>query len=149
VPLILLVVLIFFLIFGINRRVFRILLVIPVTGLLFNLLLIYFFGLKELQDEQREFLKKMDKYMKERHLRLAITGGGPGSDYGWDGLLALVPGNARKGDQMAILKGCSTPVLLREHNDGYQVIGMVYLEKAMRGELIAWPPEHWKECKLY
>lgn len=98
---------------------------------------------------QSYFLKSLDTYMKERHLRLAATGGGAGDDYGWGGLPALVPASARRGDQFAILKGCTTPVLLRTYRDGYHIVGMVYLEGVMRGELMSWRPERWKECKLY
>lgn len=91
----------------------------------------------------------MNEHMKKRYLRLAITGGGPGDEFGWGGRLALVPGSARRGDQIAILKGCSMPVLLRERGDGFQVIGMVYLEGAMEGEVMRWRGGSWRECKLH
>lgn len=103
----------------------------------------------KLQQCQDKFLKRMDRRMKERSLRLAITGGGSREKSEWGGLIDMVPGSARRGDQFAILKGCSTPVLLRECRDGYQVIGIVYLEKAMMGVLMDRPAEHWKECNLH
>lgn len=61
----------------------------------------------------------------------------------------MAPGIARRGDRIAILKGCSTPVLLRECRDGYQILGIVYQDVAMDGVMVTRPDADWEECNLY
>lgn len=119
------------------------------TGLLCVPLLMLVMGSIRRQRCQQIFLRDMDKRMKERRLRLAITGGGSGVYYGAGGLICMVPGSARRGDVVAIIKGCTNPIILREHKDGYQVIGIAYLEDLMTGAATRDPMATWIECKLY
>jgi hypothetical protein len=99
--------------------------------------------------DQATFLKRLDERMNQRSLRLATTRNDEEGNEHLDGCIAMVPGCAMRGDRFAILKGCSTPVLLRGCKDGYQLIGIVYLEGAMEGECMEWAAGKWKECSLY
>lgn len=92
---------------------------------------------------------RVNKNMKQRHLKLAITAAGAAFDRKYHGAICLVPGIAKQGDYIAILKSCSTPVVLREYRDGYQVVGICCLRQAMHGSLIGSRLEQWKEFKLY
>jgi hypothetical protein len=92
---------------------------------------------------------RVDKNMKQRHLKLAITAAGAAFDRKYHGAICLVPGIAKQGDYIAILKSCSTPVVLREYRDGYQVVGICCLRQAMYGSLMGSRSERWKEFKLY
>jgi hypothetical protein len=43
----------------------------------------------------------------------------------------------KNGDLIAIVFGCSTPLVLRSQGDAYRVIGEGYLQVFMEGELLA------------
>jgi hypothetical protein len=52
-----------------------------------------------------------------------------------DGKLGLGTQDLRDGDNIAILRGCNIPTILREHEGGHKLIGMCYLDGVMFGEL--------------
>ncbi|KAK6438481.1 hypothetical protein LTR95_005317 [Oleoguttula sp. CCFEE 5521] len=57
------------------------------------------------------------------------------------GFVGMAPRAARKGDVLAVLLGCSVPVVLRrnaesEHGDRYELIGECYLHGFMNGEAV-------------
>jgi len=52
-----------------------------------------------------------------------------------DGKLGLGTQALRDGDNIAILRGCNIPTILREHQGGYKLIGMCYLDGVMFGEV--------------
>ncbi|KAH7380168.1 heterokaryon incompatibility protein-domain-containing protein [Pyrenochaeta sp. MPI-SDFR-AT-0127] len=56
------------------------------------------------------------------------------------GRLSLIPPiDCEKGDVIAIIHGCETPVLMRSREDGtYAVLGLCYLEDTMFGEAVTW-----------
>lgn len=51
-------------------------------------------------------------------------------------------------DVVTILRGCSVPVVLRRHNDGYIVVGMAVVHSVMEGQMIEEYSSAWKSCKL-
>jgi hypothetical protein len=56
------------------------------------------------------------------------------------GRLALVPGFARRGDQVALCRGGKAPLIVREHGEGeWEVVGCGYVHGIMEGE--AWREE--------
>lgn len=61
--------------------------------------------------------------------RLCVTDGGR---------VGLAPSSARLGDLVAILLGCSVPVLLRkaENQDEWVFVGECYLDGVMHGEVL-------------
>jgi hypothetical protein len=54
-----------------------------------------------------------------------------------DGYIGLGPMKARQGDHVCILYGCSVPVILREINGGFSLIGEAYVHGCMDGEALA------------
>lgn len=52
-----------------------------------------------------------------------------------DGKLGLGTEDLRDGDNIAILRGCNIPAVLREYQGGYKLIGMCYLDGVMFGEV--------------
>lgn len=64
-------------------------------------------------------------------------------DGGWT---ALVPGDAREGDQVFILKGGRVPIVLREKGENWEVVGEAYVHGIMEGEL--WDEERCREMWL-
>ena len=52
------------------------------------------------------------------------------------GLIGMVPRAAVPGDLIAILLGCSEPVVLRPKGENYQLIGSCFVEGLMKGEAI-------------
>jgi len=50
--------------------------------------------------------------------------------------MELATAAAVTGDTVAVLVGCSTPMLLRKERDGWQVVGECYLHGCMHGEAI-------------
>lgn len=65
-----------------------------------------------------------------------------------NGRMGLAPAAARVGDALAVLLGCSTPMVLRRSGDGWKVIGECYVHGVMHGEMIASQPEI-GDIKLY
>lgn len=53
-----------------------------------------------------------------------------------NGRMGLGPAAAKVGDSIAILLGCSTPMVLRETGGGWQLVGECYVHGAMQGELL-------------
>jgi hypothetical protein len=43
--------------------------------------------------------------------------------------------NARRGDVVALVSGVSLPMILREHETGYEVVGPAFVANAMDGRL--------------
>ena len=57
-----------------------------------------------------------------------------------NGYIGLAPGEARKGDRVVIVYGCSTPLLIRkvdEAEDNWRLVGECYVYGLMDGEAIA------------
>lgn len=57
-----------------------------------------------------------------------------------NGYMGLAPGEARKGDRVAVVYGCSTPLLIRkveEAVDDWRLVGECYVYGLMDGEAIA------------
>lgn len=61
-----------------------------------------------------------------------------------NGHLGWVPDNmygndenqVRKGDKIAVLFGCSTPIVIRPHGNCFQVLGEAYVQGFMDGEAL-------------
>lgn len=51
------------------------------------------------------------------------------------GLLGLGPSHQRRGDEVWILAGGSTPVLLRRHGSAMELLGESYVHRLMHGEV--------------
>lgn len=57
-----------------------------------------------------------------------------------EGYIALAPPNAQPGDQVCLLLGCGSPMLLRPtSNSRYQVVGSCYVHGLMNGEMFLGP----------
>jgi len=66
--------------------------------------------------------------------------------------MELATAAAEMGDTVAVLVGCSTPMLLRKKKDGCQVVGECFLHGCMDGEAIdAIDRDGWEvmDIKLY
>ena len=65
------------------------------------------------------------------------------------GYIGLAPSTARKGDTIAIIAGCSYPVLLRDAGlgRGWRVIGEVYVRGIMDGEGVS--AEEWERERTF
>jgi hypothetical protein len=50
------------------------------------------------------------------------------------GLLGLAPDEIQEGDTVAVLKGCSYPVVLRPYQHGFKYVGECYIDGLMDGE---------------
>lgn len=56
------------------------------------------------------------------------------TDYRGRSILGLGPENTAKGDIVCILNGCSVPVILRQKNDGWSLVGECFVYGLMDGE---------------
>ena len=86
---------------------------------------------EEVFDGWESFLARHKSVVKHMQRRLSTTA---------DGHVGLMPKRAQKGDAIAILLGCSVPVVLRRIDDGreaeeYQFIGEAYVHGFMNGEI--------------
>jgi len=52
--------------------------------------------------------------------------------------LALMPDGAQTNDIACIIQGASTPLLLRQEQDGFVFVGECYVHGAMYGEAVNW-----------
>lgn len=68
-----------------------------------------------------------------KNRRLMITDNGY---IGWapDNMYGPSVDQVRKGDLIAIILGCSTPIIIRPHGDVFQVLGEAYIQGLMDGE---------------
>ncbi|KAL8653827.1 MAG: hypothetical protein Q9226_003688 [Calogaya cf. arnoldii] len=69
-----------------------------------------------------------------------------------DGRLGLAPRATKPGDEICIILGCSSPVVLRSDDNGfsYRVVGECYLDGIMRGEaLLGLLPKGWMLIRKY
>ncbi|KAL8995136.1 MAG: hypothetical protein Q9169_005079 [Polycauliona sp. 2 TL-2023] len=69
-----------------------------------------------------------------------------------DGRLGLVPRATEPGDEVCVILGCSSPLILRSAENGgaHNVVGECYLDGIMAGEaLLGELPEHWTHVKKY
>jgi hypothetical protein len=88
---------------------------------------------KPIPRAQRSFFLRMRGVMKERFRRIMVTD---------EGHVGVAPKEARKGDMVCVLFGCSVPVVLRRREqcdaDGpvYELIGECYLDEFMDGEAL-------------
>ncbi|KAL9589496.1 MAG: hypothetical protein Q9203_001714 [Teloschistes exilis] len=66
------------------------------------------------------------------------------------GYIGFAPQAARPGDEVCIILGCQSPLLLRPtHNGNYEVVGECYLQGVMHGEAILGPlPAPWTSAKV-
>lgn len=88
--------------------------------------------------EQHEFIDHIDEELKTFPMRLFVTK---------NGFIGLGHPEARKGDLVLVLRGLTVPVILREYQDGYQVVGVAYVDNVMQGETVV--TADWVDCKLY
>lgn len=67
-----------------------------------------------------------------------------------EGHIGFAPQAARPGDEVCIILGCQSPLLLRPiHNGNYEVVGECYLQGVMHGEAILGPlPAPWTSAKV-
>ena len=56
--------------------------------------------------------------------------------FGWapDNIYGSKQQQSRKGDMIAIVLGCCTPLVIRAHGDKFQALGEAYVEGLMDGE---------------
>ena len=52
------------------------------------------------------------------------------------GLIGAAPWNAKEGDVICVLLGCSSPVILRREDGHYVLIGEAYIDDFMNGDAI-------------
>jgi hypothetical protein len=52
------------------------------------------------------------------------------------GQIGLAPKEARRGDTICVLFGCSVPVVLREKQDIFTFVGECYVDGLMHGEAV-------------
>jgi hypothetical protein len=64
-----------------------------------------------------------------------------------DGMLGSGAETVRDGDSIAILRGCNLPTILRPSREGFELIGMCYLDGVMFGELFREDPT-WEELTI-
>lgn len=53
-----------------------------------------------------------------------------------NGWLGLGPDHSREGDFLVILHGCNVPLLVREEEEGYSLVGPCYIDGMMSGEIV-------------
>ena len=65
--------------------------------------------------------------------------------------IGIAPNTCRKGDHIAVLLGCPSPIVLREEEDGnYLVLGECYVHGLMNGEALLGPlPDGWQQVFRY
>ena len=80
--------------------------------------------------------------MRKKSRRLLIT------DLGY---LGMAPCRARKGDIVAILFGCSIPLVLRKvgEREAWQVVGEAYVDGFMNGEIGGWRKNNCLNIKTF
>lgn len=91
-----------------------------------------------IRKKQSVTLRAVDRCLGASHMRLAITR---------DGRVGLGHAQSRVGDKIFILKGCTVPVILREFEDGFKVVGLCYFAGEMFGENL--DSERWEIVKLH
>lgn len=64
-----------------------------------------------------------------------------------DGRIGLSIQPLTDGDEIAILRGCNLPVILRKHQGGYKLVGMCYLDGLMFGEVFD-DSQTWEELTI-
>ncbi|KAJ4334332.1 hypothetical protein N0V95_009196 [Ascochyta clinopodiicola] len=83
----------------------------------------------QLNDKLHTFLSRFHDTVRKKARRLMVTE---------EGYLGMAPCRARPGDVVAILYGCSIPLVLRgDGRDAWQVIGEGYVHGYMNGEVAA------------
>lgn len=82
----------------------------------------------QMNDKLDTFLSRFHDTVRKKARRLLITEGG---------YIGVAPCRARPGDVIAILYGCSIPLVLREQSSlaKWQVIGEGYVHGYMNGEV--------------
>ncbi|KIV99548.1 uncharacterized protein PV09_08848 [Verruconis gallopava] len=80
--------------------------------------------------KDKEFIQRIQEVVWNRKLiRTGLkTKGGTDRRY-----LGLAPEGAERGDLICILYGCSVPVVIREMDDGHELIGECYIDGMMDG----------------
>jgi hypothetical protein len=84
-------------------------------------------------------LDRIDSCLAKSHMRLIST---------HKGYIGLAHAQSTDGDYIVILKGCTVPVILRPFLDGYEVVGMSYIQGIMKGEA-KMRGVFWQTIKLY
>lgn len=82
----------------------------------------------QMNDKLDTFLSRFHDTVRKKARRLMVTE---------DGCIGVAPCRARPGDVIAIIYGCSIPLVLREHasTDAWQVVGEGYIHGYMNGEV--------------
>ncbi|TGJ82702.1 hypothetical protein E0Z10_g6056 [Xylaria hypoxylon] len=65
------------------------------------------------------------------------------------GRMGTAPAAAQLGDRIALLLGCSVPMVLREKKDGWVVVGECYVHGVMDGEVLESEKKDISDIKLY
>lgn len=63
--------------------------------------------------------------------------------------VGMAPPPAQPHDQIWVLFGCWSPILLRPHQQGFKVVGDVYLHGIMAGEAVVGIPENVEDGAIY
>lgn len=88
----------------------------------------YFQDLQAMNYEPEQYyqsLGRMASWMWSR--RLAVTEGG---------YIGVMPRVAQQGDVVALILGCSCPILLRPHGDTFRIVAECYVQGIMQGEIL-------------
>jgi hypothetical protein len=90
----------------------------------------------ELVGFEREFLEQVQAVCWNRRIVRVSATDGSGKEF-----VGLAPRSARPGDTLAILYGCSVPVLMRAHRDEqsatqWELLGEAYVNGLMNGEAV-------------
>lgn len=67
-----------------------------------------------------------------------------------EGYIGLAPKAVKQGDQICMLLGCNSPILLRSEGAGnHTVVGECYIQGLMDGEALLGPlPDHWQRVEI-
>ena len=103
----------------------------------------YFQDLQAMDHQPEQYyqsLGRMISWMWSR--RLAVTE---------RGYLGVMPRVSRKGDIVALILGCSCPILLRPHSDTFRIVAECYVQGMMQGEIFQKTAErnwHWEDILI-
>jgi hypothetical protein len=80
---------------------------------------------KRTEEFSRPWTSRMHEVMEERNLFR-----------GTNGFIGLAPATACEGDIVCVMLGCDVPLILRERDDHYELVGDAYVHGFMEGEAI-------------
>lgn len=86
----------------------------------------YFLDLKALKETPKLYYETLHSFWLWKK-RLAVT---------TSGYICVVKEGAQPGDVLAVVFGCSVPLLLRRKGDTFQIIAECYIQGMMKGEIV-------------